>query len=830
MKINLYNVMSTELSPISLSSSSSSIPATPEPRLPVVIRPLNIMNPPQQENAKKRRAEVLAPYEITFHRDEIPKSESLADEEFDKQFETLARRFGSRLGIPSEQLNVPFDLLVKSVNKTVRDSIVKVPDTSPMKDTKLVIFKDDYAGEIPLNGIKQSNFNVLEGFYNRIIGNQTIIRIAGSPHFRNKILKLIRKILANEVGREFLNRLCKNESKKLTIKPKTPTFQVTTTVSNETLSEVTIYFSFDPTMVSRRNRKGQLSPAEAPFDTILFHEMIHAENMFKAPNMTEFNKRVLRKPVHDRDFSNCEEECTIGYIEKESANPHAWKKRSSKGICENDLRMSHENKLPIRFGHTGINLPPEDFDPKDEETIDYFYQCCREGYETEVKGLLALGVKPDDVSCPEVQETPLFVAAQKGRLAVMLALLQKGANANFVTTHGLTLAHYCVESGDVSMMIYLTSHNIINIANSDRGQIPLIAYAINKLGENCCDMVEFLLRQGAQFHRLLPDYSTALHEAAVIKNTVVFDKLNTLNHLLNRALPFEILEKNAAELTPLHIAFMNGNLDLIKHLFKIEFLYHTVFGRNWMCYAAQSNDIPTVEFILSFNREYFLKDYPGPTIIDFAFEGTEKDVVKRRNFIQYLLDLGFKLQPHHFENYMSLYATASQDVREKIILQVYTIASINAPLCYGLPLLEWAVSESDADLALSALMRRAHVNPVVTRENPETPLHIAIKRNDRPMVELLLQWGADKHAKNFKGQSAIELMMEKLNKDSSFDNEIFELLTIEPKIYQHIAKKIAFTPSTEELFKQTYGGISPTPSADKIAVPRNISSDSANPS
>lgn len=758
--------------------------------------------------------------------EKIPTTKSIDDiEGFDARFEEHARRFAATLGIPSDDRHVPFDRLKKSIDRTVKNSISKPSDinpSSPFVDTDLVIFVDNYNGEVPLNGIKRSDFNVLEAFYGRLISNQTIIKVEGSHSFRTDLMKIFRDILSNEVGREFLYRLCKETTKKLIIKAVTPTFPTNCTIPNENYNEVTIYMSFEEVQVTSRTKKGLLYPTQAPQDTILFHEMIHALHMFTTPSDADFKQKLLSMPKYGHDYENCEEECTIGYVPPGSKVTKDWKHRS---ITENDLRISRNLKLPARYGHHGTSKPPAVLDIKDPETQYYFFQACSAGYVDAIKNLLMAGMPPDTVYSPEEKSTPLMAAAKNGRLNVVLLLLEHGAKTNIVTRDHLTFTHYCVMANNISMMIFLKQHNILNIEQADQGPNPLISFAIKKLKNRCGDMIDFLLKNKAQITRESAGGSNAIFDAAEsVTSLYLFTKIFIK---FSQSRNFSLFQPNHEGITPMHLAFAAGNTDLIKTFFTIEHTYHIVDGRNWMHFAAESGSRETVEYLLSISPVYFLND-PNDVMMDFVLQCNAEDLNQKRNFITFFLSLGFKLQKVHTPLYVSTFVTASPNVRDVVLLRSYMLADIDDPICHERTLLSWAVSEGDLELANFALTRGAKVNPDVSEQQQETPLHLAILRNDRELVELLLYWSADKFKKNYSGETPLEMVMNRLNSDKTFDPDIYLALNfdLESEIKRiSKASKIAFTPSLEEIF----ANFSDAPSKQLPSPPSPINLPPASP-
>ena len=97
-------------------------------------------------------------------------------------------------------------------------------------------------------------------------------------------------------------------------------------------------------------------------------------------------------------------------------------------------------------------------------------------------------------------------------------------------------------------------------------------------------------------------------------------------------------------------------------------------------------------------------------------------------------------------------------------------ADINGRDNVGLPCLIQAASSGLLDRAEILLHFGANVN--IRDENGFTPLHVAAIRQNEPMLKLLLKAGADRHAKNKRGQTASDFtrrpqLLALLNADDS---------------------------------------------------------------
>lgn len=629
-----------------------------------------------------------------------------------------------------------------------------------------------HVSEIKTPSSENVNFMVHQSFFNDLMAGKTNISIEERPPYKEEIKKLLIKILAVEPGRELLYRISKFKNKKIFIKKVTPTYSETSTVFDDHFKNITVYLDLKPFQATTRSKCGIDSPIPSPNDVILFHELVHALNMCEAKNRNEYIGYVQRAPLNGKEFDNYEEERTIGFRghNDEDLDPSAWKKRSR--LCENDYRLVHKDSPGIRYGHRGICQKPKNLNPTDPETISYFLQVCSEGYISEVEDLLKLGIDPNACVHSDSKFFPLFHAAQNGHFKLVLKLIEWGADHTKVTNGQKGLVHFCIKSGDVSMLNYLVVHGYIQIQISDWGNVPLIPYAVKHLKSNCRPMIEYLLKKGASFHRLRGKLTTPLHEASTLKDSGLFNYLSSINKgAISPYVPITITQRNKDGLTPVHYAIRAGNVNFVR-----EFIKAVPYDPTWLFFAAMSNDMETFQLIYNLNPNVHKNDIlDNKSIIDFAFLG-KKGVRDKREFLNFLQGLGFAIEKRNLGLYATYYLTAPKEIKEKVILEVYKHLSFEDPEILGSTILEWAVIEGDHAFVEFLLINGAKCNfPLIKHQN-KTVLHLAVERNDAPMVKILLNYGADKHQKDSLGVTPVETTIQKFMKDDNFDPDIFFLL------------------------------------------------------
>jgi hypothetical protein len=262
---------------------------------------------------------------------------------------------------------------------------------------------------------------------------------------------------------------------------------------------------------------------------------------------------------------------------------------------------------------------------------------------------------------------------------------------------------------------------------------------------------------------------TALHAAAkVVDDPSVFLFLKERYKLDPHA-------KDHKGIKPLHIALKKGNIELASLLCTDnKTLYElTPEKESLMFFAAASGKIEAVDFLLALENKdpkanfSFLNhlNKQGQTALGYALGFLNKE--DGRKFFLDLLSRGFQISEDNSPTYMeeisyivSLFVTAKSPERENILNTYLKSEWIDLELCRDKTLLEWAISENNLEVAQYALQRGAQINPQISSEVPLPPLHLAIKEQNEPMIELLLNHEADCLAVDHKGRTALKYLRE----------------------------------------------------------------------
>jgi hypothetical protein len=188
--------------------------------------------------------------------------------------------------------------------------LVPISEASPLKESKLVVFDDNFTGMLPLNGITQTDFKKWEIIYEQIINNQTPIRFEkDDPDFQKSLHQAFLMIISRPMGRREIEKIIFQSSSdperlKIVIK-KTETEQ--TEAFPLTLDQGFILcINNQPHRIPTQLPTGEKILVEIPFFSVLFHELIHISHF-----QQNLDANLNEKPTLQLNFSNLEEQITI---------------------------------------------------------------------------------------------------------------------------------------------------------------------------------------------------------------------------------------------------------------------------------------------------------------------------------------------------------------------------------------------------------------------------------------------------------------------------------------------------------------------------------------
>lgn len=272
------------------------------------------------------------------------------------------------------------------------NTIVTLPQTDFSKHTDLVVFKDSVDHQLPLNGIRQSEFEEYNRLYEAIMTNQTKIKLEEFPEFKSVLSQAIATILSRSLGRQLIkNILTSSSCQTINIVPSLGKTEVTYPETGKPSIHLNIK-NEAKAIVQLSN--GQRFIVQRPLSVVLFHELTHLDEKTKKLSYSGSSDPILHKT-----YTNLEEQVTItGFV-----YPPGFQDKNDDwsafnydplyySINENNFAASLRLE-GVRVSHKGVTPVEEASDPHSKEVKDYIQQCVKLGLIHEIKKWIKKGFK-----------------------------------------------------------------------------------------------------------------------------------------------------------------------------------------------------------------------------------------------------------------------------------------------------------------------------------------------------------------------------------------------------------------------------------------------------
>ncbi|CAB0031723.1 unnamed protein product [Trichogramma brassicae] len=425
--------------------------------------------------------------------------------------------------------------------------------------------------------------------------------------------------------------------------------------------------------------------------------------------------------------------------------------------------------------------------------------------------------------------SPLHWAVISGLKKVFELLLKNGADPNLASNNGDTPLHLISDEQEDSddfdkmTMLFELSHDDykplrVNAQNVS-GKTPLLAAVTNV----CAKATELLLRRGADPNLADKNKLAPLHIICFGGNDDLATTFFKINDELNQTVQIDARDKNGN--TPLHLAIFydNPNLlemllvrgadlnslnkdgltplhsicnkeeeadDLAKRFFEIGEKFNKpvridsrdIDGNTPLHVAIHKNHVNLIGFLLRKGADPNSPNKNGETPLHRICEANIDDLT---------VEMIFKIcdEKHH------LMQVDAQDKRGKRPLHVAIKngniklveilmgrgADPNSATNIGLTPLHYNCKRDvDEDVTMKRFFEIGNnVNKPVQVDPRDkfsyTPLHWAMKRGHKSMVELLLRKGADPHSTNDKGETPLHIVCAKDGDDFESVNKFFDV-------------------------------------------------------
>ncbi|XP_048242529.1 ankyrin repeat domain-containing protein 17-like [Haliotis rufescens] len=169
--------------------------------------------------------------------------------------------------------------------------------------------------------------------------------------------------------------------------------------------------------------------------------------------------------------------------------------------------------LAAQKGHTEIVkfLVSEvtDLSLVDDDGDSILHWACVGGDVNMVKFILSRNMV--DINSRGSPVTPVMLAAQKGHTEIVKFLVSEVTDLSLVDDDGDSILHWACAGGDVNMVKFILSRNMVDINSRGWWGTPVMLAAQNGHGQ----MVKFLVRNGAEMSHVTKRGNTILNFACV---------------------------------------------------------------------------------------------------------------------------------------------------------------------------------------------------------------------------------------------------------------------------------------------------------------------------
>ena len=218
----------------------------------------------------------------------------------------------------------------------------------------------------------------------------------------------------------------------------------------------------------------------------------------------------------------------------------------------------------------------------------------------------------------------------------------------------------------------------------------------------------------------------------------------------------DVNQTNTYGETPLHVAALNGQLDVARLLLEngAEVNQALTNGATPLWVAAHQGQLDVAKLLLEGGADVNQANTYGATPLHVAAHQGQLDVVKL--LIQRGAEVNKALTNGPFEGETPLYIAAKFGKFDVARLLLEGGAEVNQALTNGVTPLWVAAHQGQLDVARLLLENGAEVNQART-DDGATPLHVAAQQDELAVVKLLIQRGAEVNQTNTYGATPLHV-------------------------------------------------------------------------
>ncbi|XP_008206684.1 ankyrin-1 isoform X1 [Nasonia vitripennis] len=267
---------------------------------------------------------------------------------------------------------------------------------------------------------------------------------------------------------------------------------------------------------------------------------------------------------------------------------------------------------------------------EDKANYAILFDCVVNGYINIVEDLLNEGANKD---AHMKGETLLHSATKHRHCEIIEMLISRKANVHAKDAFGKIPIFYAIESNDKTI-VELFLNNGVDV----RAYPELLHYVIIKCSNNCMDMIDILLKHGADINYcdkhgvnalhliiqfLCKDIRAEQYSLTKLHDYIVTDTIvETVEYLLERGVNVNAMTKFGW--TALHMAIvLDDNLEkLIETLLKYDADVDckNELGNTPLHLSCQKGNFAVIAILLNFGADVNIEDASGRTPLDSVFE------------------------------------------------------------------------------------------------------------------------------------------------------------------------------------------------------------------
>ncbi|MCI0381705.1 MAG: hypothetical protein L0207_01445 [Chlamydiae bacterium] len=281
-----------------------------------------------------------------------------------------------------------WDIIGNEIEKKVLSQLISLDPMDPFSGTDLLVFKDEYPGTLPLNGIRYSEFIEITKLLPNIFSGKTRFKLDAT--LSKESLKMLMRdfiiLMTRKTSRELIKHLATGSHD--IIFEDGEEYCLTKTINNGNLQYIKIFINNRDNLSSFFGNAAQHGRAKYKIPDSSFiaiaHELIHARHYQKNYLLTGELKEWKVEEYDDLEEKRTISGWALGEVSFNEDLSEDWDRQESNIgydlYCE--WAICSEFQLPLRENHhSGGELPPGAF--SSNEYQDYLNECKDRGLTLE---------------------------------------------------------------------------------------------------------------------------------------------------------------------------------------------------------------------------------------------------------------------------------------------------------------------------------------------------------------------------------------------------------------------------------------------------------------